>query len=326
MADILILPIDTISVSGGTQSRVALNEATVAEYAEVIRMGGELPPVIVFNDGASEGMWLADGFHRFHAHRAAGAMEINCDVRVGTRRDAILHSVGANATHGLRRTNEDKRGAVSTLLSDPEWSAWSNEAVARACHVSPHTVAAVRSGISANAEIPAAGGGILNPLQDAVPIRVVERNGVTYEQNTANIGKAAPKTSPTPAAPPAEIGPKLDASREEAPEPAQAAASADAEREPVPASEADLLRDQVAELSENLRTTLADNEMMGRVFDADDQVKASMLEASRQKAIAENAERTLMAKNGEYVERARAVTHWKNRAERAEKELARLKP
>lgn len=184
MAEISNLPIAAISIDGGTQSRVALNEATVAEYAEVIRLGGELPPVVVFNDGASDGLWLADGFHRFHAHRAAGAMEIACDVRVGTKRDAILHSVGANATHGLRRTNDDKRRAVSTLLADPEWSAWSNEAVARTCHVSPHTVASVRGNISANAEM--------------APVRIVERNGATYQQNTANIGKATTKTEPTP--------------------------------------------------------------------------------------------------------------------------------
>jgi hypothetical protein len=64
--------------------------------------------------------------------------------------------------------------------------------------------------------------------------------------------------------------------------------------------------------------------MMGRVFDADDRIKAAMDEAIRQKAIAENAERTLLAKSGEFIERARAVTHWQNRAVKAEKALAKL--
>jgi hypothetical protein len=62
-----------------------------------------------------------------------------------------------------------------TLLNDGEWSKWSNEAIARTCCVSPHTVADVKKSISANAEMPA--------------VRIVERNGKTYEQNTANIGK-----------------------------------------------------------------------------------------------------------------------------------------
>ncbi|WP_193315616.1 hypothetical protein [Janthinobacterium aquaticum] len=181
MAEISNLPIATISIDGGTQSRVALNEATVAEYAEVIRLGGELPPVVVFNDGASDGLWLADGFHRFHAHRAAGAMDIACDVRVGTKRDAILHSAGANASHGLRRTNEDKRRAVMTLLADPEWSSWTQGKIAEACGVSREFVSRLSTSAPSSCV----------RSQDAT--RTVERNGVTYQQNTANIGKATPK-------------------------------------------------------------------------------------------------------------------------------------
>jgi hypothetical protein len=91
------------------------------------------------------------------------------------------------------------------------------------------------------------------------------------------------------------------------------------------------LTEEMAELSEfietlqaSLKESVADNEMMGRVFDADDRIKAAMAEAARQRAIAENAERTLASKSGEFIERARAVTHWKNRAEKAEKALAKL--
>lgn len=177
------LPVSSIRIDGGTQSRVSLHEPTVADYADVLRSGAALPPVVVFDDGAE--IWLADGFHRYHGHNAAGVADIGCEIHFGTRRDAILYSAGANAAHGLRRTNDDKRRAVKTLLEDAEWSAWSNEAVARACRVSPHTVASVRGAISANAEMPGA--------------RLVERKGVTYQQNTANIGKAKSDCSPPPA-------------------------------------------------------------------------------------------------------------------------------
>jgi DNA-binding XRE family transcriptional regulator len=78
---------------------------------------------------------------------------------------------------------------------------------------------------------------------------------------------------------------------------------------------------EIDELRAALKDALADNEMMGRVFDADDRLKAAMDEAKRQKAVADNAERTLAAKNGEYVARAQQVTYWKNRAEKAEKAL-----
>ena len=123
MTEVLAIPLENLRTNGGTQSRASLNESTVAEYAESIRLSVELPPVIAFFDGSE--FWLADGFHRYNAHKVAGAMEIQAEVREGTRRDAILFSVGANASHGLRRTNEDKRRAVMTLLEDAEWSQWS---------------------------------------------------------------------------------------------------------------------------------------------------------------------------------------------------------
>jgi uncharacterized ParB-like nuclease family protein len=137
------IPLDQIKTDGGTQARAALNEDVVAEYAESIKGGADLPPVVVFQDGKR--YWLADGFHRFHAHRKALAESITADVRVGTKRDAILHSVGANAAHGLRRTNADKRCAVKTLLSDKEWGGWSDRQIADACGVSHPFVAALRN-------------------------------------------------------------------------------------------------------------------------------------------------------------------------------------
>jgi hypothetical protein len=58
----------------------------------------------------------------------------------GTRRDAVLHSVGANATHGYPRSNADKVNAVMTLLRDPKWSQWSNVEIADRCNVSDEMV------------------------------------------------------------------------------------------------------------------------------------------------------------------------------------------
>lgn len=98
-------------------------------------------------------------------------------------------------------------------------------------------------------------------------------------------------------------------------------AKAAPEVDPPTVDELEQLRAENADLRALMKETLADNEMIGRVFDADDRLKAAMDEAKRQRAIAENAERTLAAKNGEFLERARAVTYWKNRAEKAEKAL-----
>lgn len=181
--------IKTIRIDGGTQSRVEINNEIVTEYAEAIKAGSEFPAVVVFNDGVDN--WLADGFHRFHAHNQAGKTSILADVRQGTNRNAILYSLGANGTHGLHRTNADKRKAVATMLNDFEWAAWSSNAIAKACGVSHTFVDSLRAS-------PA----ILQPLQDKAPTtRTVERNGKTYEQNTTNIGKAAVADSAAPAKP-----------------------------------------------------------------------------------------------------------------------------
>src|SRR4051794_21104679 len=111
-----MLAIDLIRGDGATQPRARIDPALVQKYAADMRRGDEFPPVVVFFDGTAH--WLADGFHRREARRAAGHDDVAADIRQGTRRDAILHSVGANARHGWRRTNEDKRRAVLTLLDD----------------------------------------------------------------------------------------------------------------------------------------------------------------------------------------------------------------
>lgn len=135
--------LNAIRIDGGTQSRVEIVNEAVGDYAEAVKVGVEFPPVIVFFDGADN--WLADGFHRYHSHRQAGKASILADVRDGTVRDAILFSLGANGTHGLRRTNADKRKAVMTLLADAEWAAWSDRKIAELAGVTHPFVAGIRA-------------------------------------------------------------------------------------------------------------------------------------------------------------------------------------
>lgn len=142
------IEIEKIRTDGGTQSRVEINQAVVEEYAEAIAEGAKFPPVVVFEDGGD--YWLADGFHRVAASRAAKRKSVDADVRQGTLRDAVLYSAGANGDHGLRRTNEDKRRAVRVLLDDPEWSRWSDREIARRAGVGPDLVGVVRRSLSAN--------------------------------------------------------------------------------------------------------------------------------------------------------------------------------
>lgn len=150
------LQISELHIEGGTQPRVELNCETIAEYAQQLQEGAMFPPVIAFFDGLV--YWLADGFHRYHAHKQAGLETIEAEIREGTLRDAILYSVGANADHGMRRTNQDKRKAVETMLTheavikDNKGNPWSNREIARLCKVDEGTVRKYRK--SYTAEIP----------------------------------------------------------------------------------------------------------------------------------------------------------------------------
>lgn len=162
------LPLGKIRTEGGTQARASTDPATVEAYAEALRDGAIFPPIVVYHDG--EAYWLADGFHRVAAHRHILKPMIVADVRQGTRREAVLYAVGANASHGLRRTRADVQRAIDTLLRDEEWGKWNNSEIARRVGCNDKTVAAARERLSS--EIP----NIANTP------RLVERGGATYEQ------------------------------------------------------------------------------------------------------------------------------------------------
>ena len=185
-----------VRTDGGTQARAALCEETVAEYAAAVEANAKMPRVVVFYDGSV--YWLADGFHRVAARIRAGRLTVPAEVHQGTRRDAVLYACGANANHGLRRTNADKRRAVETLLRDEEWRTWSNIQIAKACGVGDTFVARVR------AEVTPIG-------SESTPRKGADGRTI----NTANIGKRPAKRAPAddaaeePEAPPRVVAPPL---------------------------------------------------------------------------------------------------------------------
>lgn len=136
------IAISSIRADVQAQPRSAISTDIVAEYSEAMISGAEFPPLVVFHDGDAH--WLADGFHRFYAYQGCERVEVECDVREGTLRDAVLYSVGANAVHGLRRTDDDKRRAVFKLLNDDYWMKWSDREIARQCGVANSFVSGLR--------------------------------------------------------------------------------------------------------------------------------------------------------------------------------------
>lgn len=162
------ISVGIVRIDGGTQSRAELNDDIVAEYAEKMKAGESFPAIVVFFDGSSH--WLADGFHRLWAARRAELSTLLADVREGTKRDALIYSVGANSVHGLRRTSADKRHAVTLLLRDEQCAAKPSREVARLAGVSHQFVINVKAAMC-------------QPLTDSRPAaKQVTRNGTTYVQ------------------------------------------------------------------------------------------------------------------------------------------------
>lgn len=168
-----------IRIDGETQSRAEINNEVVAEYAEALTEGEKFPPVIVFFDGVS--YWLADGFHRRHAHEKIGALDIAAEVRDGTQLAARIFSHGANKNHGLRRTNADKKKAVLGMLRDaPEWS---DNRIAKHVGVHHSTVGEYRRSLAELAS------------DEPQPRTYTTKHGTEAVMSTGNIGKKK-KTAP----------------------------------------------------------------------------------------------------------------------------------
>lgn len=113
------------------------------ELTERLAAGDTFPPISVYVD--SDGVHrVVDGFHRVEVYRLAGITDLDCDVRSGNARAAFLAAIGANRGHGFHRSNDDKRRAVLALLTDPEWTLWSDRVIARVVGVSHTFVSSLR--------------------------------------------------------------------------------------------------------------------------------------------------------------------------------------
>lgn len=177
----MTLTITEITLDPRCQPRQRIDEVTVAEYVQAMRDGATFPPVTVYQD--DDAYWLADGFHRITAAKEAGLAAVPAKIETGGVRAAMLHAVGANATHGLRRSNADKRRAVETLLGDDEWEAWSENKIAQCCHVTRYLVSDVRESLAKQ--------------QVILERTYTDRWGNTSTMNIENIGRRCTATVDT---------------------------------------------------------------------------------------------------------------------------------
>lgn len=180
------LAVDAVQLDTSIQCRAAIDTTLVSEYAERMAAGDTFPPIDVY--GAKAKCWIGDGWHRTLAALQCGAESTAANLHPGGRVEALKHALGANALHGHRRTNADKRRCVKIALR--EFPKLSSRAVAKMCGVSPGFVDCIR------------------PSQ-------VPTVGTSPEERTGQDGKQYPATREAaepqePTAPLRKIGPPRD--------------------------------------------------------------------------------------------------------------------
>jgi hypothetical protein len=144
------IKLQKIRLDGGTQPRKEIDEPLVQHYTEVLLEGKDrFPPIDLWFDGKS--YWPSDGFHRFHAHKRAGFLDIEAVVNQGTKRDAFLACLKANGKHGKPRTPEERRYVVQLAIEDIELCMRTDTEIAQLCDVSSMTVGRVRKALGLEA-------------------------------------------------------------------------------------------------------------------------------------------------------------------------------
>jgi len=259
--------LDKVCIDEGTQSRVQIDDDTVEEYAGLLRDDDnfQFPPIDVVQD--EQGRLIAwDGIHRAQAYRKAGRAVIPARVVRGTLRDAKLKAAGANATHGLKRTQEDKDKAIRMLLTDPEWSGWSNRDIAKHCSVWHTRVSSLREALTGS--------------RKNERVTYTDKHGNVSEMNVSKIGKSQSKSNKEDAAKeqvcqsPAVTG--AGTSDRAAPEEEQVAPAepVDAFQNPLPRRCRDAYRDPWIQTAIDLLATLGETLRQGRLADGLNKRKA----------------------------------------------------
>lgn len=154
-------PLYKLEVSKEIQPRANIDFETVRQYAELMRPDDDTPavkspPLIAFHgkeaDSSRYKIWLSEGFHRFKAYEKASIGSAPVEIRKGDKRDAILFAAKSNTTHGLQRSNADKRRAVMILLQDKREARKSDQKIARVLCVSNTMVSNIRQELSEPAQ------------------------------------------------------------------------------------------------------------------------------------------------------------------------------
>jgi hypothetical protein len=161
-AHIALVRLADIRMDADTRVRCKLDTTAIEDYTNLLRNemdflcdrlpDARLPLPILYQDD-NKVFWIADGWHRISALLRLTVEEWPCEIRQGTRWDAIAWGVSADHDQGVRKTERDKRRAVRLILQDPARAKWSNVKIAKTCHVSDVYVGKTRRELEAAGDV-----------------------------------------------------------------------------------------------------------------------------------------------------------------------------
>ena len=131
----MIININTINIAKSYQSREEIDQTMVEEFAEDMLHGDKFPPVLIYVVNGEK--LIADGFHRYFAHKKNNKTSIEVDERVSDMDSYVLKCTSVNNIHGKRPTTQDKIRSLHRMLKIDEVSTlWLDKDIARHLNVS----------------------------------------------------------------------------------------------------------------------------------------------------------------------------------------------
>jgi hypothetical protein len=256
----LSLPLTAIKLDAALQQRALVRNDVIKDWTEQLEENKQLtfPPLKVFYDGKTN--WLADGFQRWHAYKEARRETVDVEVYHGSHDDALVYSFGANATHGVHRTADDKWKAVTAAIAFfPDYS---DRYIASVCLVSHTFVAKVRASHTGN----------------VASKRTEVRRGTSDKMMDVSKNVAAkPEPETTPAAKPWEVtegepedpNPQVSEEPDEV-EPTVATGKEPVRQDPGTTINVEAMRDTIGLLEERLAAAKAEATRLQGILDGGD--------------------------------------------------------
>lgn len=143
-----LVSLGLINLDESPRMRFNIRDEVVKDYAAIYKEyhgkpHNPLPPVELFKVQGRPGFFVADGQHRIRGCRASGTLTIRAHVSYGSWADCLRAACSYNVSHGLRRSDEDKRAIVEEIFAHGG-AKYSNNHIATLARVSEDLVSKTR--------------------------------------------------------------------------------------------------------------------------------------------------------------------------------------